>query len=232
MTFCSWSSGWLAGIALLAASGCASPYAYYGDDCCGGPSIFSGRRVSGDCGACGSGDCGKCGDCGTATCDTFETHTLTGALRQSATCGGGCGDLYLGEWSYDPPDECDPCGNHGDWVGERCCPPRGLALLTAGVVGQRCGYATTDCGCDQCGDSWSDADYQNSDSVYYDELSEYEATPGTRLESASVGQPARSSSSIPTVRRENTADWSARANEPREGTSTNPQSRLIRRPRR
>jgi hypothetical protein len=232
MTFRSWSSGWLAGIVLLAASGCASPYAYYGDECGGGAGLFSGRYADGSCGDCGCGNCGKCGDCGTAACDSFEAHTLTGTLRQSATCGGGCGELYLGEWTYDPPDACDPCGNHGDWIGERCCPPRGLALLSAGLVGQRCSYESSDCGCDECATEWGDSEFQEPEAVYYDGLSEYGTSPQTGTATVPPSASRSSAGPIPSVRRENGSDWSARATTSRDGTNRNPQSRLIRRPRR
>ena len=56
-------------------------------------------------------------------------------LRDLVACNGGCGRIYWGEWAYDPPDECDACNDHGDWVGPRPCPPRGWLNLFSGLCG-------------------------------------------------------------------------------------------------
>jgi hypothetical protein len=31
--------------------------------------------------------------------------------------GGGCGEVYYGDWSSDPPDCCDPCDRLGNYTG-------------------------------------------------------------------------------------------------------------------
>jgi hypothetical protein len=65
------------------------------------------------------GGCASCdGDCGPGGC---VGYTPLGWLKNRLTCGGGCGELYIGEWHYDPPDACDPCDDHGNWIGPRCC---------------------------------------------------------------------------------------------------------------
>lgn len=32
-------------------------------------------------------------------------------------CGGGCGEVYCGDWASDPPDCCDPCDRLGNYTG-------------------------------------------------------------------------------------------------------------------
>ena len=137
MTFRSGVWGLVLALLAAAAAGCASPYVYYCDEGCG-PDALSGRYVDGSaaCGACDQTP--ACGPCEGTPEDPFCGHTVTGYLRQSVTCDAGCGDVYWGEWSYDPPDECDPCNNHGDWVGPQCCPPQGWPKLCAGLHGRRC----------------------------------------------------------------------------------------------
>ena len=49
-----------------------------------------------DC-ECGGHGCGMC------------RMGLFGLARYRATCGAGCGEMYLDEWASDPPDCCDPC---------------------------------------------------------------------------------------------------------------------------
>ncbi len=130
-------------LALLAISGCAAPYTYYCDDGCG-PNMLSGRY-----GSCGGEPCATCEG---SPDDPFCGHTVSGVLRNMLTCGGGCGDIYLGEWSYDPPDQCDPCNNHGDWTGPQCCPPSCWTRFWEGLHGGRsCGTTCQPtCGCDTC----------------------------------------------------------------------------------
>ncbi len=146
---------WLVGVTLsllsLTTFGCASPYTYSCGDRCGTISL-SGRYTDGDsCAECGS-DCG--GECdGQAFAPTFEEATLTSHIVRGFGCQSGCGDMYWGEWSYDPPDACDPCNNHGDWTGELgCCKPSGWTRFWSGLHGQRAGYGCqTSCGqCDEC----------------------------------------------------------------------------------
>jgi hypothetical protein len=44
-------------------------------------------------------------------------------LRDSLCCSGGCGEFYAHPWINDPPDQCDPCDDHGGWIGPHPCGP-------------------------------------------------------------------------------------------------------------
>ncbi len=148
------------GLAMLAVAvvGCASPYTYYGDSG-RGPCSLSGRYAgcegapAGDCagGDCAGGDCagGDCagGDCAGGDCGVACAASAPCRLRDLLACNGGCGRIYWGEWAYDPPDECDACNDHGDWVGPRPCPPRGWLNLFSGLCGAR---HDTPCGSPTC----------------------------------------------------------------------------------
>jgi hypothetical protein len=144
----------------LLASGCVSPYAYHCEDGCTPPTI-SGRMgdvpgwAPGQCGDCdGRGDCGDCDACG--PCDTCgmgpcSCPPIFGGFFNMLTCGAGCGDIYWGEWINDPPDDCDPCDDCGNWIGpQSCCPPKGLLKLWYGLLGRRDGGCLDNCGCDDC----------------------------------------------------------------------------------
>lgn len=93
------------------------------------------------------GSCDSCGTCG-GTCDGL---TPAGYAGHQLVCASGCGQVYWGPWLSDPPDECDPCDDCGNWIGERCCPPKLRHRFLAGLHGARyCG----DCGgkgCKGCG---------------------------------------------------------------------------------
>lgn len=82
--------------------------------------------------------------------------------RRSLVCGGGCGEVYYGEWISTPPYANDPCcGDQFTGCATRCtpfCVPPGslLAALTVGLYGKRfdcggscseCCGAEADCGC-------------------------------------------------------------------------------------
>lgn len=138
-------------------AGCASPYVYNGGGCTG-PCELSGRY--GDCGAAAPcSDCDVVGveampcdaGCGPAPCGPCA-GTLTGLLHRMVTCNAGCGEVYWGEWCYDPPDACDPCNNHGDFVGPGCCGPSCWSLFWRGLHGER--YCPVGCttGCAACCD--------------------------------------------------------------------------------
>jgi hypothetical protein len=108
--------------------------------------------VLGSCEGCGS--CGDGGSCGGGDCTGKTPCQLA---RHGLTCGAGCGEIYWGEWTSDPPDECDPCDDCGNYIGPRCCPPRWWERLKAGssgLWGWRCG-AEACCdhgsGCSSCG---------------------------------------------------------------------------------
>ncbi len=142
--------------------GCASPHTYYCDDGGGGPHGLSGRYGDSGVAACDThavvdhGMIGmepavvddECYECGGAR--PYGRHTLTGMLHSMVTCDAGCGDIYWGEWSYDPPDQCDPCNNHGDFVGRGCCGPSGHHKFWLGLRGVRDCPAGCANGCDVC----------------------------------------------------------------------------------
>ncbi len=218
-------------LAVLALVGCAAPYTYYCDDGCG-PQSLSGRW--GGCGTtpcgtagcdaapCGTADCSTapCGTvpCGTAACapcggtdaDPFCGLTLTGLLRSMVTCNAGCGDIYWGEWCYDPPDECDACNNHGDWIGPRCCPPSCWTRLWEGLHGARFCEATCEpaCGCGTCDGPGATL---------------LEGEPIESMDEFETMEPVPVPAPQPTVARAN-----PRASVP--SYSRNPNSRLVRRP--
>lgn len=108
------------------------------DQCCGGPNavdaLFS-------CGGTGCGDC---------CYDSEPGYGPAGYLKHHASCGAGCGEVYVDEWISDPPDPCDPCDHCGNWTGPRCCPPRWWNTLWFGLwhghryTPHHCG---PDCGC-------------------------------------------------------------------------------------
>jgi hypothetical protein len=77
------------------------------------------------------GSCGTCGTCG----GICEGHTPASYIGHQLMCAGGCGEIYWGPWLSDPPDACDPCDDCGNWVGERCCPPKLRHHLLAGLFG-------------------------------------------------------------------------------------------------
>jgi hypothetical protein len=98
------------------------------------------------CGGYAGADCGGC---------SLAQHAHT----QLGSCAG-CGDVYWGEWTSDPPDPCDPCDGCGNWVGPRCCPPRLFSFLTCSLSdlwGSRCCGTSGGCdhggGCSSCGGS-------------------------------------------------------------------------------
>jgi hypothetical protein len=82
--------------------------------------------VGGACqkGPCQKGVCQKdCGGCD----DGYRGYHLCNAVHSifwgcGKYDGCGCGEWYLGEWLYDPPDCCDPCDDcYGQYVGPRDC---------------------------------------------------------------------------------------------------------------
>ena len=127
--------------------------------CCCGP--------YGGCGPVGCGIAGGGGGCTTNCndCDgTYSTarpivygplHFLT-QMRKSLVCGGGCGEVYYGEWQSTPPDACGPC-NGSQFVGGAVpCNPFcwnwrpgqflfGFLGSIGNIYGQR--YYTGVCGC-------------------------------------------------------------------------------------
>lgn len=108
------------------------------------------------------GSCDACGVCGGAC----EGHTPAQHLKHMLTCASGCGEIYWGEWISDPPDDCDPCDDWGNWVGPTdCCGTSCLDSLASSwcnLFGYRngggkggkgkggCGTCGGKGGCDSC----------------------------------------------------------------------------------
>jgi len=96
------------------------------------------------------GSCHQCGTCG----GDCEGHTPGSYLGHKITCASGCGDIYWGEWTNNPPDPCDPCDNCGNWTGPRCCPATFWECLLVGLPGGRThhgkGSVCTGKGCTTC----------------------------------------------------------------------------------
>lgn len=119
----------IAAALLMLANGC----------CCMQP------QMCGDVAACGSCDGG--GSCGTAGCCS-GSH-LGSCIKNALTCGAGCGDVYWGEWTSDPPASCDPCDDYGNWTGQGYCAPRCRPLSG---LRHLWGYRFAAAGCDDgCG---------------------------------------------------------------------------------
>ncbi len=70
--------------------------------------------------------------------------------RRSLTCGGGCGEVYYGEWQNSPPDCVDPCCGSQFVGGAVPCTPFCWqpGALIGGLVSNLYGYRFDDCGCD------------------------------------------------------------------------------------
>lgn len=116
----------------------------------------------GCCSPCGVGPGCAALDGGCFDCEGGfgPRHMATGPLdalrqaRRSLVCGGGCGEVYYGEWISTPPYAHDPCDGAG--CVERCtpyCVSPGIfrpGALIAGLYGKR----FSDCGgCEACSDA-------------------------------------------------------------------------------
>jgi hypothetical protein len=136
----------LALTAIVAAlSGC-SGYRAMSD--CGGCGIPGGWRSAGGCDPCGAA--GPCGPMRSGA--PFDrTYCVPASPSQHLCglfggCGGGCGEVYWGEWISDPPDACDPCDQCGNYVGPQWCPE--WMRYTRFVPW---GYRNGSCACKGCG---------------------------------------------------------------------------------
>ncbi len=131
--------------------------------CCCGPVGCETGCVDGGCGVglnCATaGD--HCYDCegasiGSRTIPYGPLDHLRMA-RKRLVCGGGCGEVYYGEWRSTPPDACDPCQG-GQFVGGAvpcrpfCWQPGMLLQAACGLYGGRfcdgCGSSFDDCCCE------------------------------------------------------------------------------------
>jgi len=54
------------------------------------------------------GSCRGCGEIAACRCRVFPGARLLRCLA----CGAGCGGVYWGEWTSDPPEVCDDCTSH------------------------------------------------------------------------------------------------------------------------
>ncbi len=136
------------------------------------------------CGGCSSCDagcgvetagCGVEADCCDSGCDggacqgDYYCWSPLRGLHNMLTCKSGCSGIYWDEWINEPPAECDPCDQHGNFVGGQCCWPNdcfsGLRRFFCGVK--------YDC-CDQCshgsgGIGWHEGGEVISDEVIHPE---------------------------------------------------------------
>lgn len=100
---------------------------------------------------CGPGVCGPAG-CGPVGCAPLDIGGAIHGKLADINCKSGCGEVYWGEWHHNPPADCDPCDNHGNWIGPTIsCNP--CDWLTSGLHhlwGYR--YCPTGCdtGCSSC----------------------------------------------------------------------------------
>ena len=96
-------------VGLMLGSGCMAPY--------GGGGLPAGVSATGGpgCTDCVAGESG--------TTEPWRAYTIGSRIHRMLTCGGGCGSLYWGEWSYDPPPAkgCDRCDLDGHWIGPQPC---------------------------------------------------------------------------------------------------------------
>lgn len=163
------SHRWLAGLAILTSV------------------LFSGC-MSIECVGTGCGDCSDpCGGCGPRPIPRNLCDDMC-QVRRSVVCGGGCGEVYYGEWTSTPPDcadPCDPCS--GDWVGgcdDKCWPCVRLHSLFSCLVGKRlhcddsrdvfdicsiCNREPCATGCDTCSSCGGEEIYDDGDSIISDD---------------------------------------------------------------
>lgn len=93
------TSGLLVAV-LTAASGCYTMPYYAGH---AGPPGVGGYYAPDSCGPHGP--------------VRYRSFPLLDRLNYLLTAGSGCGEVYWGEWTNHPPQGCDPCDDHGNWVG-------------------------------------------------------------------------------------------------------------------
>ena len=120
-----------------------------------------------------NGQTNHCHDCDGTYTRGISSGPLEGLRqwRKSFTCGGGgCGEVYVGEWISTPPDCYDPCC--GDQFVGGAFPARPFAgrprlMLGSGqllnrISGRLCSgnESSAPCGCDSCGTGdYFDADH-------------------------------------------------------------------------
>ena len=111
---------------------------------------------------CHCGDCDGCGDCGVAGPGHGGPFTSLRNWRRNLVCGGGCGEIYYGDWINHGPDCCDACDNQVAVVGphRRVRPLRTTARFLTGLYGVRycddCSMSMDECCCDSGCDAGCD----------------------------------------------------------------------------
>lgn len=124
--------------------------------------LLSGCCVNRPAGSMGYGTNGDLGNCG--TCGERRGGPIVQGFNRLLSCGSSCGEVYWDEWLSDPPECCDPCDQHGNWIGRQACGPRrplgGLWQVLHGCRGDDCcvDEACDQCdgaGCEACGDDGS-----------------------------------------------------------------------------
>lgn len=76
-------------------------------------------------------------------------------MRRSLVCGGGCGEVYYGEWISTPPHCQDPC--HGDQFVGGGVPGRPFCWQPGALLGNFYGTRFDDGGCQDCGSEMVDS---------------------------------------------------------------------------
>ncbi|MEM9413610.1 MAG: hypothetical protein AAGA30_21060 [Planctomycetota bacterium] len=120
--------------------------------------LLMGGCCCGPMGSCGPGGCvTDCHDCeGGGVPMAYGPLQHLNRMRKSLVCGGGCGEVYYGEWQSTPPDACDPCCDD-QFVGGAvpcqpfCWRPGAIFGFLTGIYGQRfcegSGTSAGTCGC-------------------------------------------------------------------------------------
>lgn len=209
--------------------------------CCCGP--YGGCGVGGGCVT-------NCSDCDGVTyglgarnaCGPLQHMNM---LRKSLVCGGGCGEVYYGEWQSTPPDGCDPCCGDQFVGGATPCRPfcwqwrPGMLLygFLNNIYGQRlcsgCGSNFDSCGCGGnfgggwgsgcgCDGGYASSSYDSGFGASYD--GGYSGGGGcATCDSSVAAQPNTRIASPPQPIR--TDHRTARANAIRRGVSSVPSNR-------
>ena len=139
------------------------------------------------------GSCNACGVCG----GDCHGHTPAQHLKHMLTCASGCGEIYWGEWISDPPDDCDPCDDWGNWTGPTdCYGPSCLDTLASGwcnLFGFRNGGGKGKGGCDSCGSKGGCDSCGGATETYYEsapEMAPGEVVPTPTIEGEGPTEPA------------------------------------------
>ena len=165
------------------------------------------------CDSCGVAEYGTCGECEPGLC---HHPWLWGRAKSALTCGAGCGEVYTGEWTSDPPS----CGGPCDTCGEVSCggcggcwnPLRGLAHLWGyRYAPAGCAHGYYDDGCDSCSDGYETMAPEEimDETVVPDKAEEKLPTPKPDAEpetakQASIKRPGKAVKYVPASHKTNT----------------------------